>query len=142
MVFTDLDEVLVLTQKTVSGEDRVCTGHFRRGNDRRDIQIALVGFFRTDTDGHICLLDIQGIFVRPGIDRHRFFAHLFDGPDRSLGDLAPVRDQNGLDGFCHLYPLHSKQRGVVLHHLSVFHQDLQDLTAKLRFQFVKDLHRL
>ena len=66
-------------------------------DDLVDQQVGLRGRRRADGDRLVGHLDVQGVAVGLGIDRHRLDAHPAAGLDDAAGDLAAVGDQDLLE---------------------------------------------
>ena len=78
---TDLGEVGVFRKEAVAGMYGFDVGNFRGTDDPRNVQIALCGRGRTDTDRLVGKVDILGVLIGLGEYRHGLDAHLVTGPN-------------------------------------------------------------
>ena len=99
-----LGEVRVFRQEAVTRVDRLRVGDFRRGDDRRDVEIALRRRRRADAHRLVRERDVLRVAVRLGVHDHRLDAELAACALHAQRDLAAVGDQDlveqlfGLDG--------------------------------------------
>ena len=62
-MLTDLDKVLVFTQKAISRENRIRTSDFRSTDDSRNVEIAACTRTITYAHGHIGKFEVVVVFV-------------------------------------------------------------------------------
>ena len=80
--------------------DGVGARELRGGDDRGDVQVAARRGRRTDADGLVGQLVVQGVPVGGGVDGDAAHPQLAAGPDHAQGDLAPVRHEYLADHYC------------------------------------------
>ncbi len=90
----DIDEFGIFRQEAIARMDGVRIGHFRRRDDRRDIEIALRRARRADTDAFIGETHMHGIRIGGGMDGDRLDAHLAAGAMNTERDFAAIGDQD------------------------------------------------
>ena len=100
---TDEDEVVVLAcaherrvlgQEAPAGVDGVAARRLAGGDDRGDVQVALVRGRRPDADGAVGHADVERVGVGGRVDGDRLDAQVVERADDADGDLAAVRDQD------------------------------------------------
>ena len=79
--------------------DRIGMSDFRRRDDRRDVEIAVLGGRRADADRMVGQPHVHGIGIGGGMHRHRLDPHFVRGAMDAQGDLAAIGDQDAFD--CH-----------------------------------------
>ena len=94
-----LSELGVLGQEAITGVNRLGTRLLDRLHHLVDDDIGLVRWGRANVDGFIGHLNMQRVFVRVRINRHRLDAHGFGSLDHAAGNLAPVGNQNFLEHY-------------------------------------------
>ena len=77
--------------------DGVRPGDFCGGEDAVHFQIAVLAGSRTDADRLICQLDVHGIHIRLGIDRHGLHAEFPACTDDAEGYFTAVCDQDAFE---------------------------------------------
>ena len=75
----------------------LCTRGLAGGDDLVDQEIAFGSGRRPDMHRLIGHLDMQGIAIGVGIDRHRLDAHPAGGLDDPASDFAAIGDQDTLE---------------------------------------------
>ena len=90
-------EAGVLGQEAVTGMDRLGAGDPRRGQDGRDVEIAVAGWWRTDADALIGQAHMHRLGVRGGVHRDRVDAEFAAGPLDAERDLAAIGDEDLLE---------------------------------------------
>ncbi len=95
-------EVGVFGHEAIAGVDRVRSGQRGGGQDRGDVQVAVLGLRRADADGLIGKAHGHGAGVRRRMDGDGADAHLSAGANDPQGDFSTVGDQDFLehDGLC------------------------------------------
>ena len=83
-------EIGVLRQKAVAGMNRLGVGHFRRADDRRNVEITRTRWRRSDADGFIGQHHVFGVGVGFGMNRNGFDAELAAGALDSQCDFAAI----------------------------------------------------
>lgn len=78
--------------------DRVRAGDFGGGDDRGDVEIAVLRRGRADADRFVGEAHMHGVGVGGRMHRHRLDAHFMAGAMDAERDFAPVRDQQLFDG--------------------------------------------
>ena len=89
-----LREVGVLGQEAVAGMDRLRVRHFRRGDDRGNVQVALRRRRRADADGFIGERDVLGVAVGLRMHDDRLDAELAARALDAQRDFAAIGDQD------------------------------------------------
>ena len=74
--------------------DRVRAGDLGSGDDAVGLEIAVLARAGADADRLVGELDVHGIDIRLGINRHRMHAEFAAGADDAKRDLAAVGDQD------------------------------------------------
>ena len=87
-------EVGVLGQEAVTRMDRLRVGDFRRGDDRRNVQVALRRRRRADAHRFIGERDVLGVAVRFRMNDDRLDAELAARALDAQRDLAAIGDQD------------------------------------------------
>ena len=90
----DLGELGVLGQEAVARVDGVGAGDLGRGDDARDVQVALARRRRPDADLLVGEAHVQRLAVGLGVDGDGADAELLAGADDPQRDLAAVGDQD------------------------------------------------
>ncbi len=90
-------EGLALGQKAVAGMHGLRAARLAGGDDLVDQQVALGRLGRTDGNGGIGHLDVQGVLIGFRIDRDRLDPHAAGGLDDPAGDFAAIGDQDSLE---------------------------------------------
>ena len=93
MRLDDLGELGVFGKETIARVDCVRARNFRRRNDRRDVQIAVLGRRRTDADRLVGQAHMHGVGVGGRMNRDRPDAHFMAGAVDAERDLAAIGDQ-------------------------------------------------
>ena len=96
--FDDFGKLGVFGQEAIAGMNRIGLGNFCRRNDRRDVQIAVLGRWRPDAHRKIGEPDMHRIGVGGGMHRDRLDPHLARGAMDAQRDFAAIGDQDTLDG--------------------------------------------
>jgi len=94
----DFGEFRVFGQEAIAGMDRIGLGDFRRRNDRRNVEIAVLGRGRPDAHRIIGEPDMHRIGIGGGMHRDGFDAHFARGAMNAQRDFAAVGDQNAFNG--------------------------------------------
>ena len=87
-------ETGVLGEEAVARMNRVGSGCLHGLDDPVDQQITLRRRRRPDMKRLIRHPDMQRVFIRVGINRHRPDTHAPRGPDDAAGNLSPIGDQD------------------------------------------------
>ena len=87
-------EVGVLAEKAVARMDGLGVGHFRRGDDARDIQVTLAGRSRADTHRLVGHADVFQIAVHRGMHGHRLDAERMAGAQHAERNFAAIGDDD------------------------------------------------
>ena len=90
----DLGERVALRKESVAGMDGVGAGDLRRGQDARDVEVALPRGGRPDADPLVGEPYRQGVAIRIGIGDHGPQAEVPAGRDDPHRDFAAVGDQD------------------------------------------------
>ncbi len=101
MRFDDLGELGVLAQETVAGVDRVGLGDLGGGNDRRNVEVAVLRRGRADADGVVGQPHVHRVGVGGRVHRDRLDAHLVRRAVDAQRDFAAVGNQDALDRHGH-----------------------------------------
>ncbi len=164
VVVADARELGVLGQEAVARVDGVGAGDLGRGDDGRDVEVALRRRRRPDADGLVGEADGECVAVGRGVHRDGLDPHLAAGADDAERDLAAVGDEDFLDhrvlrvAYCvflrfgasdtqyetrnRFLGTEHKQRLLELDGLPVLDQDLLDGAGGLGLDLVHQLHRL
>ncbi len=94
VVGENFGETRILGQKAIAGMDRVGTGDFARGKDRRNIQVAVSRRRRTDANAFIGEPHMHRILVRGRMHRDGGDAELLAGAQHPKRNLSAVGDQD------------------------------------------------
>ena len=89
-VFNLLGKVGVLGQEAVAGVDAVGAGHFRRADDRRDVQVGQGRRSRADADGFVSHGQVHEFTVGGGVHRHGFQTEFLARADNPQGNFTSV----------------------------------------------------
>ena len=89
-----LGEVGVLAQEAVTGMDRLRVGDFRRGDDRRHVEVAVGRRRRTDADRLVGHGDVLEVAIDGGMHRDRADAQRVARAQDAQRDLAAVGDDD------------------------------------------------
>src|SRR5439155_2622611 len=120
----------------------VHVGHFRRSDNAWDIEIAVGALWRPDTDGFIGEANVEGVTVRLGKDGDRSYPQFLASADNAQCNLASIRDQNLIEHVYSSLPWPDcKQVLAILHRLTIFDQNGNNLADNFRFDLVHQLHR-
>ena len=90
----DFREAGVLGEKAVARMHGVGAGDFAGGEQRRNIEIAVLGRRRADADALVGEPHMHGIRVRRRMHGDRRDAELLAGAQHAERDLSPIGDQN------------------------------------------------
>ena len=90
----DLGEAGVLGQKAVAGMHGVGAGDLAGGEQRRDVEIAVLGRRRADADALVGEPHMHGVGVGGGMHRDGGDAEFLAGAQHAQGDLAAIGDQD------------------------------------------------
>jgi hypothetical protein len=104
---TCLGEVAVLGQEAVARMHRVGAEGRRGAENRRNIQIAVFGRRRPDTDRLVGHPHVQRILVRGRVNRDRGDTELAAGPDYANCDCSAICDQQFFEHRRALHPVRS-----------------------------------
>ncbi len=107
-----LGEVRVFGQESVARMDRLGVGHFRRRDDRRNVEIASRRGGGPDADGFVGEAHILGLAVGFGVDHHRLDAELATGALDPQRDLAAIGDQNLAEELVRILGHDRRRRGA------------------------------
>ena len=122
-----LGEIAVLGQKAVAGMDRVGAVGRRRADNRGDVEVAVLGCGRADTDRFVGHPHVQRVLVGGRIDRDRRDSQFAAGTDDPDCDRAAIRDQQFLEHRESLAPLYTTsnyhERLAVFDRVAVLAQD-------------------
>src|SRR5579871_3238355 len=94
VLLDDVGEFGVLGEESVTGMNRFGAGDLARGDDRRDVQVALRARGRTDANAFIGKAHMHRIGVRRGMHRHCGDTHLLAGAVDAERNLAAVGNEN------------------------------------------------
>ncbi len=89
----DIRQFGVFRQEPVTGVQRITTGFHCQVHQLARVQVTGKRLF-TDAVSLVGALDVQGMTIGVGVDRHRANAHLGAGPHDSDRDFTPVGDQD------------------------------------------------
>ncbi len=89
-----LGEVGALGEEAVARMDRLGVADLRRGDDARDVEIALARRRRADADRLVGKADVLEVAVRGGVHRHRLDAEAVAGAQHAQRDFAAVGDED------------------------------------------------
>src|SRR5262245_51154585 len=137
----------LLGEKPVSGMECVA-GCSKSGCDQAfDLEVAVSGSRRADTNHAASHLRRQGLAVCLGSGQNRFDSQTSTGLQYAHGDLAAIGDQDALDAhpdlaFCSHIRRHEKKRLAVLDKRAVLNTDFCDRSADPGRDGVKNLHHL
>jgi hypothetical protein len=90
----DFSELRRLGEEAVAGVDGVHVRDLGGGDDRGDVEVALLRSRAADADGLVREADVQRVAVGRRMHGDRLDAHLLARPDDAARDLAAVRDQD------------------------------------------------
>ena len=94
VTFDNLGELRVFRKEAIARVDRVGMGDFSGRNDRRDIEVAVLGRRRADADRMVGEPHVHGIGIGCGVHRHRLDPHFVRGAVDAQSDLAAIGDQD------------------------------------------------
>ncbi len=94
MFFDHLGEIGVFRQEAVAGMNRVGVGDGGGGDDRRLVQIGILGRGRADAHRFVGQTHMHGVMVGGGMHRDRLDTHLAAGAMDAKGDLAAIGDED------------------------------------------------
>src|SRR5215469_130325 len=92
-----LGEVTILGEEAVAGMDRVGTEGGCSAQNRRDVEVAVFGGRRADTDRFIGHSYVECVFVGGGIDRDRRNTELAASADNTNCNRSPISDEQLLE---------------------------------------------
>ena len=147
--FADFGEVRVLGKKSVARMNRVHVRDFRRADDPVNPQVTFRSRGFADADRLVRELDVHGVRVHLGINRHRADVQFLARADDADGDFAAIGNQ---DFFKHgLLENERKirssrrtdfeQRLAEFHRFATFNQNLRDNAFDLGLDFIHHFHR-
>ena len=90
----DFGEARILGEKAIAGMHGIGAGDFAGGEQRRDVEITVLGGGRPDADALIGQAHMHGVFIRRGVHRDGGNAELLASPQYPQRDLSAVGDQN------------------------------------------------
>ena len=133
-------EAGVLGEKAVARMHGVGAGDLARREQRRNIEVAVLGRRRTDAHALIGEPHVHGVLVRGRMHGHRRDAEFLARAQHAERDLPPVGDQNFIE---HRAVAHSidHQRLAVLDRLAILDQNLDDRAGTRRGNLIHRLHR-
>ena len=95
----DVGETRVFTEETIAGVNRVRARDFGGRYDRRNIQVAVYGRWRPDTDCLVGKADVHCVGVRCRMDCDGSYTHFVRCAVDPERDFAAVGDQEFFDGW-------------------------------------------
>ena len=98
MLFDDFGKARVFREEAIAGMDRVRAADLSGGNDRGDVEVAVLGGRRPDADRFIRQTDVHRIGVGGRMDRNRLDPHFMRSAVDAQRDLAAIGDQQLFDG--------------------------------------------
>ena len=87
-------EIRALGQEAVAGVDRLGIGDLGRGDDARDVEVAVDRRPRTDAHRFVGQADVLEVAVDGGVHRHGLDAQTVAGAQDAQGDFAAVGDDD------------------------------------------------
>ncbi len=87
-------EAGILGEKAVARVNGVGAGDFASGEQRRNVEIAVLGSGRADADTLVGEPHMHGVLIRRRMHRHRGNAELLARPQDAQCNLTPVSDQD------------------------------------------------
>src|SRR6185312_10217642 len=97
VLFEDAGEARILAEEAVAGMHGVGAGDLAGGEDRGDVEVAVLGRRRTDADALVGHAHMHRVAVGRRIDRHGRNAELLAGAQDAERDFAPVGDEDLLE---------------------------------------------
>ena len=84
----------ILREETVTGMYRVGASDFTGCQNLRNVEVAVAGYRRTNTNTFVSKAHVHCVFVGSGVDRNSANAQLFTCPKDAECDLAAVCDED------------------------------------------------
>ena len=107
-----LGEVRVFRQEPVARVDRLRVGHFCRGDDRRNVEIAPRRGGGPDAHGFVRQAHILRLAIGFGVHHHRLDAELAAGPLDPQRNLAAIGDENLAEELVRILGHDGRRRGA------------------------------
>ena len=92
--FDAFGEIRVLAEEAVARMDRLGVGHFGGGDDRRHVEVAVLGRGGADADRFVGHRHVFEVAVDGGMHRDRLDAERMTRAQNAQRDLAPVGDHH------------------------------------------------
>ena len=137
----DAGEFSIFREESVAWVNGIGVGDFRCRDNLRDGEVRIHAFRRANADRFICEAHVQAVCVRCGVHSYGFDAHFLASTNHAQGDFPAVCNQDFLkhsEG-C-LGRIHQEEWLIVFYRAIVVHEDLDNLAADFRFDFVEKLH--
>ena len=97
VILEDFGEARILRQEAVAGMHRVGAGDLAGGEDRRDVEIAVLRRRRADAHALVGEAHMHGVGVGGGMHRDGRNAELLAGAQHAQRDLAAIGDEDFIE---------------------------------------------
>ncbi len=94
VVGENFGEARVLREEAIARMHGVGAGNFASGEQRRNVEVAVLGRRRADADALVGEPHMHGVLVSGRMHRHRRDAELLAGAQHPQRDFPPVGDQD------------------------------------------------
>jgi hypothetical protein len=99
MVGEDFSEARIFGEEAVTRVHCVSAGDFAGGEDRRDVEIAVLGRRRADTHALVGKAHVHGVGIGGGVHRNGGNAEFLAGAQHAQRDLAAIGDEDLIEHF-------------------------------------------
>ncbi len=143
MVGQNLGEPSVLGEKSITGMQRLGSGDFAGGKQRRNIEIGFACGGRPDADQFVGELHMHGVGVGGGVHRDRRNAELLRRAQDAQGDFAAVGDENFFEHVSPPEPRRSfdhEERLAIFDGLTILDENAGDSASDGRDNLIERLH--
>ena len=100
MVGENFGETGVLGQKAVPGMYGIGASDLAGCQQRRDVEVAVLRWRRSDTDAFVRKPDMHGVGIGGGMHRDGRYTQLLAGAQDTQGDLAAIGYQDLVEHHC------------------------------------------